>query len=46
MWTRNDCCRVAKPIVTMIDKGWFCDVIGRIQGIDIFEELMESGNPE
>ena len=36
---------VAKLITAMVDKDWFDDAVGRIEGFEIFRGLMESGNP-
>ena len=44
MWISNDCDRAARRIVTMLDRGWFDDAVGRVEGRDIFERLMRSGN--
>lgn len=44
MWTADDFPLAAQRIVCMIDKGWFDDAVGRIEGSKIFAELMMSGN--
>ncbi|KAN0094937.1 Uncharacterized alpha/beta hydrolase domain (DUF2235) domain containing protein [Tylopilus felleus] len=42
MWTADDFPLAAQRIVCMIDKGWFDDAVGRIEGSKIFAELMMS----
>ena len=44
MWISNDYDRAALHIVTMLDRGWFDDAVGRVEGRDIFERLMRSGD--
>ena len=44
MWTSDHYERAAQRIVAMLDKGWFDDAVGRVEGRDIFERLMRSGN--
>ena len=39
-----DLVRVAPLVVTMLKKGWFDDAIGRLEGFEIFRELMKQGN--
>ena len=43
MWTSGDFRRVAQCIVGMLDKGWFDDAVGRVEGCEIFRGLMASG---
>ena len=43
MWTSGDFGRVAQCIVGMLNKGWFDDAVGRIEGCGIFRGLMASG---
>ena len=38
--------RAAQLVVDMLDKGWFDDAIGRIEGSKIFGDLMASGKFE
>ena len=45
MWTSGDFGRAARPIVGMLDKGWFDDAVGRVEGCEIFRGLMGSGKP-
>ena len=44
MGTPPDFARAAHLIVTMLDKGWFDDAVGRVEGHEIFRGLMTSGN--
>ena len=46
MWASDGFGRAARPVVDMLDKGWFDDAVGRIEGSDIFDNLMASGNFE
>ena len=45
MWTSNDFFRAARPILAMVDKGWFDDAVGRLEGCEVFRRLMMSGDP-
>ena len=45
MWTSNDFFRAARPILVMVDKGWFDDAVGRLDGCEVFRRLMMSGDP-
>ena len=45
MWTSGDFPRAARSIVGMLDKGWFDDAVGRVEGCGIFRGLMGSGKP-
>ena len=45
MWTSGDFRRVAQCIVGMLNKGWFDDAVGRVEGCEIFRGLMVSGKP-
>ena len=40
----DDFPRAAQSTVAMFDKGWFDDAVGRVEGFEIFRELMTSGN--
>ena len=44
MWRSGDLPRAAQLIVAMFDKGWFDDAVGRVEGFEIFGDLMTSGN--
>ena len=35
-----DLVRVTLPVVTMFKKGWFDNAMGRLEGFEIFRELM------
>ena len=43
MWTSGDFRRVAQCIVGMLNKGWFDDAVGRVEGCEVFRGLMASG---
>ena len=45
MWTSGDFPRAARSIVGVLDKDWFYDAVGRVEGCDIFRGLMGSGEP-
>lgn len=44
MWSSSDFPRAAQLIVAMLDRGWFDDAVGRVEGREIFRGLMTSGN--
>lgn len=44
MWTPDNFDCAARFIISMIERGWFDDAVGRVEGRDIFEGLMQSGN--
>lgn len=44
MWTSRDFPRAAQLIIAMLDKGWFDDTVGQVEGCEIFRGLMTSGN--
>lgn len=48
MWTSEDLSRAHAPqlIVAMLDKGWFDDAVGRVEGSKIFGELVASCNSD
>ena len=43
MWTPADFRRGAQRIVAMLDKGWFDDAVGRVEGCEILRGLMTFG---
>lgn len=45
MWTPADFRHGAQSIVGMLDKGWFDDAVGQVEGCEIFRGLMTSGKP-
>ena len=45
MWTSDDFFRAARLILDMVAKGWFDDVVGRLEGCQVFRRLMMSGDP-
>ena len=44
MWTSKNLPRAPQLIVDMLDKGWFDDAVGRVEGSKIFCEHIASGN--
>lgn len=44
MWTTDDFPGAAQLLVNMLDKGWFDDAVGRVEGSKVFGELVTSGN--
>jgi hypothetical protein len=46
MWTIGDFPRAAKLVLVMLDKGWFDDAVGRVEGSKILKNLMASGDPK
>lgn len=44
IWTPHDSHRAAPLIIAMLNKGWFDDAVGRVEGCEIFRGLMASGN--
>ncbi|KAF8555305.1 hypothetical protein OG21DRAFT_920901 [Imleria badia] len=42
MWTIGDFPRAAKLVLVMLDKGWFDDAVGRVEGSKILKNLMAS----
>ena len=45
MWTSGDFPRVAQSVVGMLERGWFDDAVGWVEGCGIFRGLMGSGKP-
>lgn len=40
----DDFDRAAQLIIAMLDKGWFDDAVGRVEGFEIFHGLVTTGN--